>query len=139
VTRSLTFTVYGEPKAQGSKRAIVNRYTKKPVVIESGGEGLKDWRQDVKAEARKALATDGGAPLEGALKCRIVFWLRRPKSTKNTWPVTRPDLSKLARAVEDAMQDAGLFRDDSQLVIEHLSKHYTTEGPHASVTIEEIP
>ena len=139
MSRSLTFIVYGDAKPQGSKRAFVNRHTGKPAVVESAGAPLREWRQDVKAAARDALIQNGGVQLEGPLVLEVTFWLRRPKHTKNTWPVTRPDLSKLVRALEDAMQDAGLFRDDSQIVFENVSKQYTEEVPRAAVRIEELP
>lgn len=111
----ISFFVPGVPKPQGSKRAFVHRSTGRAVLIESAGAPLKDWRGDVKRFALDAM--NGQPPLQGPVGMLLEFRLPRPKShpkTKVTYPVTRPDLDKLARSVLDAVTSV-CFEDDSQV------------------------
>jgi Holliday junction resolvase RusA-like endonuclease len=58
-------------------------------------------------------------PLDGPLAVSMVFTLRKPASApkrRRTWPDRTPDLSKLARATEDALTDAGVWADDARVV-----------------------
>ena len=65
----------------------------------------------------------------------MVFTLPKPKSApkrRQTFPATKPDLSKLARSTEDAISDSGLWPDDAR-VVEYISlaKRYPGEGVDA--------
>jgi crossover junction endodeoxyribonuclease RusA len=120
--RSLSLTVLGDPKAQGSKRAILHRSTKRPILIESGGAPLRTWRQDIVAAAQEELNGDG--PLEGPVKVSLFFFMRSPKKPKAPLPITRPDADKLCRAVLDALTTAGVMRDDSQVTSLSARKRY---------------
>ena len=42
---------------------------------------------------------------------------------------TKPDLSKLVRATEDALVDGGLIKDDSCVFAMWATKRYATTGP----------
>jgi len=94
---------------------------------------LAQWRQAV---AQVAADAYNGPLLSGPVGLRLVFIRPRPKAFYGTgrnagrlkagapfWPTTRPDLLKLARAVEDALTGV-IWRDDAQIVVEHLSKKY---------------
>ena len=59
--------------------------------------------------------------------------LLRPAAPKH--PTTRPDVLKLARAIEDSLTGV-LWHDDSQIVSEHLRKHYG-EPARVVVTVQE--
>ncbi len=133
---SLSFTVYGDPVPQGSMRAFVVKG--KPVVTDGAGARLRTWRSEVVSAARAEI--DGQGPLAGALEVQMTFRLRRPKKPKDQRPIVRPDLSKLVRAVEDALVDAGVMGDDSQIVHEDVWKVYA-EGPvtpRISVIVKEM-
>lgn len=132
--RSLTFDVFGDAVPQGSKRAIVNRHTGKPAVIESGGARLRTWRSDVVAAARSAMSGQG--PFEGPVTLFVVFHLRRPKRPKNEVPIVRPDVDKLARGLLDALAAAGVFHDDAQVTDLSVRKRYSDE-PRAYVAVSE--
>lgn len=119
--------VHGNPKPQGSKRHVGNG-----VMIESC-KALRPWRTEVKLAALQAR---GAAPtLDGPLFARVVFTVPKPTSApkrRRTYPQTKPDLSKLLRAVEDALTDAGVWRDDARVVeFERLAKVYPDEDPEA--------
>jgi len=123
--------VLGGVAPQGSKNAFRNHTTGKIVMRESSAN-VKPWRDAVRSDAISARA---GAPtLDEPLVLDAVFTVTRPKSHYRTGrnahllrddAPTRPiaksapgDLSKLVRAVEDSLTDAGVIRDDS-LIIEY--------------------
>jgi len=102
---------YGTPAPQGSKRHVGGG-----VMVESSKK-LRPWREDVKQAG--LAAREAGAPcLDGPVAVRMVFTLPRPKSApkRRRHPDRTPDLSKLCRAVEDAITDAGLWADDARVV-----------------------
>lgn len=134
----LSFFVPGIPVSQGSKRAFVVKG--KPVLAESA-KGLGEWRSRVALAARQAMrkAYPSGdwwwkkEPLN--LTARFIF--PRPPSIpkKRKEHVVRPDLSKVLRAIEDAMTGI-VFGDDAQLVTVGVSKIYASETMAPGVEIE---
>lgn len=134
----ISFWVPGVPRPQGSKRAFVHKTTHKPVMVESSGAPLKDWRATVALAASEAMGFDD--PLEGPVLLTLRFFLQRPKShpkRRITWPTGRPDASKLARAVEDALTGI-CFKDDAQIVSLGVSKEWGLR-PGVEVEVELDP
>lgn len=135
----LHFTVPGIPRPQGSKRHVGNG-----VMVESS-KGLKDWRHAVTQAAWTYRLEHPAIDVPVSLRCD--FYLPRPKAHYAadgtvkpryalTRPGTRPDGSKLIRAVEDAITDAGLWRDDSLVVSGRWEKWYADgTGPGVEVLI----
>lgn len=141
----ISFTVIGDPKPAGSKRAFVNPKTGRAIVTDDSGKKGKAWRQDVISRATDAY---DGPLLDGPLQVTFTFYRERPKSHYRTgrfsgvlkdsapaFPTTRPDALKLARSVEDACSGV-LYRDDSQIVVEELRKRF---GSPARVEVEIRP
>jgi Holliday junction resolvase RusA-like endonuclease len=141
-TRAVNFRVYGTPKPQGSKRHVGNG-----VMIESGGEALRTWREDVKlaALAERELLDES---LIGPIDVRIYFHLRRPASHFRTgrnahllragapaYPYRKPDIDKLLRSTLDAITSAGLWGDDAQAVHVSMSKTYCQPDVAEGATI----
>jgi crossover junction endodeoxyribonuclease RusA len=123
------------PVTQGSMNGYVMR-TKtggmRARIVDQKETKLKPWREAVRSSAVDALA--GRQPLEGPVVVRIVFGLARPTSapkTRRTWPTGKRsgDLDKLARAVFDALTDAGVWLDDSQVVSAAIFKDFVGHGP----------
>ncbi|MGA4726273.1 RusA family crossover junction endodeoxyribonuclease [Micromonospora taraxaci] len=134
----ITITAYGQPAPQGSKRHVGNG-----VMVESS-KYVKPWREAVKAAALDVRGA-GWVSLDAPLVASMVFTFARPRGHYRTGrnahllrdtaparPATTPDLSKLIRSTEDALTDAGIWRDDAR-VVEYLetSKAYPGEGPLA--------
>ncbi len=106
------------------------------ITVSESSRHVGAWRDIVTRAARQRLA---GAPaMTGPLAAVMVFTLRRPASHFGTGrnaarlkdsapacPAGYPDLSKLIRAVEDALADAGVLADDSLIVrYDHAAKVY---------------
>ncbi|KAB8196227.1 RusA family crossover junction endodeoxyribonuclease [Nonomuraea phyllanthi] len=133
-----TITVFGTPAPQGSKRHVG-----KGVLVESSTR-LRPWREAVKQAALDVREQT----LQGPLSVEIAFTFNKPKSapkTKVTYPVTRSsgDLDKLCRAVLDALTDAGIMRDDSQVIELIAAKGYAGEDgeldiPGAVIEVREL-
>lgn len=143
----IRFTVVGRPEPGGSKTAFVINGR---AVVSDANKKVKGWRSQVADAASGAYA---GPLLDGPLEAEFTFFTPRPKSHyrsgKNAallkdsapeHPTTRPDALKLARAVEDALTGV-LYRDDSQIVNEHLHKRYGEPARCEAVvrTIAEAP
>ncbi|NUS58656.1 MAG: RusA family crossover junction endodeoxyribonuclease [Streptomycetaceae bacterium] len=134
----MSIVVHGSPAPQGSKRHVGGG-----VMIESSKK-VKPWRQDVKTTARLAIeARPDWQILDGPLAVAMVFTVRHRPASRPTWwpggvrwsktlmwrPASTPDLSKLLRATEDALTDAGVWRDDARVVeYRRLAKHYVGDG-----------
>lgn len=131
----IEFTVLGHPKTAGSKKSF-------PFHKKTGGLGVrvtddntktKVWQHEVKAAASEVFKAD---ILREPIEVTMTFVVPRPKSHfrsgKNSSllrdgmpiaPPTRPDVLKLARAVEDALTGI-IWHDDAQIVSEVLNKRY---------------
>ena len=105
----------------------------------------KPWQSDVKAFAYEAYK---GELLRGPLHVVMDFYMPRPKGhfsdkghlkgSAQPYPISRPDLLKVARSVEDAMSGV-VYNDDAQIIIEHLTKRYETDrGPGVEITVREV-
>lgn len=115
----VTFTVFGDPKPQGSKRHVG-----RGILVESGGQAFHDWRYDMTCGAREAMTAR--QPITGPVEVRATFSLKRPASAKKAgeYHAKRPDLDKLTRALLDALQAAGVVEDDSQVARLLVTKTY---------------
>jgi len=129
-TRSMIqFVVYGQPQPAGSKRAFQHRHTGRIIVTEDAKRS-RPWKDHVAQAAGEHM--NGQTLLDGPLLLELQFIVPRPKGhygarglrpSAPAFPTTRPDVLKLARAVEDAL--AGVcYRDDAQIVTELLAKNY---------------
>ena len=103
--------VPGLPIPQGSKTAFVRNG--RAVLVDSD-KRLKAWRKLMTEKLEAANA--GCEQLNGALSLQVIFFMPRPKTVKRDFPITAPDLDKLIRAVNDSATDAGIIKDDSQVI-----------------------
>jgi len=113
-TMKLEFFVQGEPKTQGSKRAIYNPKANR-TFVKNDNEKTGSWRSDVRNEAQKAVKQIGWKiPTRATgINVEMAFFFKRPKDhynskgfVKDSAPenhTKRPDIVKCARAVEDAL------------------------------------
>lgn len=132
----LVLAVVGTPAPQGSKRHVGHG-----VMVESSAK-VKPWRLAVEYAASSHMAHP--LLIDEPVRVQMVFTFLRPKghfrTGKNaelirdgmpTQPQGMPDLSKLIRSTEDALTDAGVWRDDARVVSIQAAKVYAGEHPDA--------
>lgn len=131
---TLSFVVFGTPAPQGSKN--VNKHG---AVYESS-KAVKPWREAVRLAAVEAKGMNW-TPFTGQVQLEVNFHFQRPKGHYGTGrnsarvkpsapraPLGPPDLSKLIRSTEDALTEAGIWRDDSVVVAIRADKFYNDHG-----------
>ena len=153
---ALVITVLGKPATQGSKRARpiykgrgdAKVFTGRVAQVEDNKEKHKAWREAVKEAATEALA--GRSRIEDApVHIAVVYCFDKPSSApkrRRTWPIKRSsgDIDKLQRATFDALTDAGVIKDDSQIVQVRADKVFTDDPdaplrtPGAVITVREV-
>lgn len=130
----LNLVIYGKAEPAGSKRWVPVKNSKRVRIIDANPKAA-DWKRWVADEA--ALVWKGQPLLtDTALLFHLVFYRPRPKSHyrtgkcagelkefHRTYPTTKPDLLKLARAIEDALTGI-VYRDDALICAETLRKFY---------------
>ena len=147
----IRFFVDGHPATAGSKKAFPlwagtgpDKRFVRSIIVDSSGANGKTWRESVRAAALTEF-TRGRPLLEGALALTLEFRALRPKwhfgarglkATAPKYPAKKPDVLKLARAVEDALTGI-VWRDDAQIVAETLRKSYA-ERPGVQVSIVQL-
>lgn len=134
----ITFTVYGEPVAQGRPRAST----------QGGFVRLYDPKKskDYKDYVRLAAAEHAPAGLlEGPLGMVLTVYRSIPKSFSKKKaalaedgeirPVSKPDVDNYLKGVKDALKGV-IWKDDSQVVEVFAQKRYSSR-PRIEVKIKE--
>lgn len=153
----ITITVYGTPAGQG-RISFFGRGR----AVHSNHKKLMPWRGAIVGAARDALmltfpcdivrvVDDKFVPiLLGAVTAEITITVPKPKSAPKrltSWPITRTssDIDHHARAVLDALTEARVWKDDSQVVELTIRKVYPGEGidaldePGAVIRLWPVP
>lgn len=130
---SIRIVVYGSPAPQGSKSFMGLAKNGRAILAESSKK-VRPWRQDVKLAAEQLRSELGLQVLDEPLLVRMTFTLPKPLSAPKrqvVFPSKLPDLSKLVRSTEDALTDAGIWRDDARVIECTAAKRYPGEGVDA--------
>jgi len=137
--QTITFTVYGEPVAQGRPRfstqgGFARAYDPKK---------SKDFKQYVKLAAsdhRPQSLLDGPLALEvKVFKSSLKSFSQKKKKAAEVGelrPLTKPDVDNFVKGIKDALKSI-IWKDDSQVVDLHVSKWYS-ENPRVEVTVSEV-
>lgn len=136
MTPRLSFFAAGKPEPQGSIRAFVKGG--RPILT-SDNPAVKQWRDIIGWEARRC---PDCRMFDGPVAVTATFWLARPASVsakRRPFPVVKPDLDKLARALLDAITGV-LIRDDAQVCELTALKLYASPGgsPGVAVTVKAL-
>lgn len=142
----VTFEVYSDPAPQGSKttwsRKDGSRFTRE------SSKRVKPFRADVRAAASEAF--DGRPAFPGPVELQVICIQRRPashfgtgrnagrlKPSAPTLKITSPDLSKIVRAVEDALNGVA-FIDDARVARIIAEDTYAPVGSTPRVRIAVV-
>ena len=123
--------VHGIPASQGSKK-FVGRTKEGRGILADASKRTKPWRRDVMDAAISA-----NLRVAGPVRLGLAFTFPRPKSLSSPKKAAlphsvKPDVSKLARAVEDALVEAGVIDDDARIQgYDFLEKFYPGQGDRA--------
>lgn len=134
----LIFTVTGEPRPQGSKRAFYNKHSGRAMIVEDNTK-LRPWRQEVTAcamEAKRAEPDFVKFPRGTPVALHVEFSFLRPADRKYRnaiYKPVKPDIDKLLRGILDALTGV-LFEDDSQVAMVLATKCFG-EVPGARICI----
>lgn len=130
---AVVLQVFGTPGPQGSKNGFAvskkgkggqRVYTGKVAMTESSKK-VKPWRDAVKAIAEATVLPEHRPLLDGPLVADLVLTLARPQRPKHpVYPITYPDLSKLARSTEDALTGVAWADDARVIAYRRLDKVY---------------
>lgn len=133
------FRVWGNPVPQGSMKSYGPGRT-----VADNHKVLYPWRDKIAATIRQQVR--GVYPIfpQGTpVILSAAFTLQAPQSvrkTKPNYPVVKPDLDKLLRALCDGITGSGLWADDNQaLMFRNVSKTYTANVLGASDSALSAP
>lgn len=134
----ITFTVYGEPVAQGRPRAS----TQGGFVRLYDPKKSKDYKDYVRLAAAEHAPA---ALLEGPLGMVLTVYRSIPKSFSKKKaalaedgeirPVSKPDMDNYLKGVKDALKGV-IWKDDSQVVEVFAQKRYSAR-PRIEVKIKQ--
>lgn len=140
----IEFLVRGIPGTAGSKKFVGMSKAGRGIIIDSAGKKGKDWRNLVASTAQGIF--DETPPLSGPISLTVVFKmpyrkgdLRKDGTPKPSAPyhhTTKPDSTKMLRAVEDALTGIAWI-DDAQIAIQSVEKFYS-ETPGAFISIQPL-
>lgn len=143
MTDLLRAIIPGTPQPQGSKRVFRSGY------MTEDNPKLKPWRADAITYLQSAAEAYDAAtvPITTPVSVEATFYYSRPashfgtgrnadrlKASAPTYKHTTPDLDKLARALGDALTQAGILRDDALIVRWTLVKRWA-DVPYTEVRI----
>lgn len=123
----ISFFVVGRPAPQQRPRLNKN----------------KEWLYSPKSEFYKAVVKTAGAyapktPISKPVRLALKFCYEPPKNRRGEiYKTSRADLDNLEKAVMDALTEAGIWQDDSLIVVKLTGKVYK-DVPGVSVTVETL-
>jgi Holliday junction resolvase RusA-like endonuclease len=131
----LKFWVPGHPKTKGSLRVLNSGRLSGRAVLQDT-PASKRWRALVVYAAQIAMRGETQAwPLDGPVRVDVEYWLP-VKDEAALIAQGAGDKDKLDRNIYDALQDAGVFANDSQVVDGQSTKAVAQgQGPGARIVV----
>lgn len=134
--KSFTFFVAGTPRPQPRPRFVRGR------VVSTADPKAKLWRAAVDRAVRLAIsASQRVVPLfDGPVRLTAVFAFAPSRGNEHLldYPHThKPDADNLLKLVEDVMEGAGVFKNDSQVTTPHMQKWWGSK-PGVQIMVEDM-
>lgn len=127
----IRFRVEGKAQTKGSAKGFVGRSKttgKLRAFIVNDNTANKSWAKTVAVEAARHRPS---TLLTGPIGVQYLFIRKRPHRPRCPCPITKPDLDKLVRSLNDALTGI-IWKDDAQVIQSSESKVY---GDHEAVEI----
>ena len=125
----MTIIIHGTPKAQPRVKAY-RRGAHAGVYTPSTADA---WKEQVMLAA----GLYRGQFTTGPLRLEVEFFLPRSKAHKHDdYVAVKPDLDNLLKSTMDALSQAGVWRDDAQVVAVVASKRYEAENREIGAVIK---
>lgn len=120
---------------QSVKFRVVQNEGRKPWVQTYQPASVRHYQTNARkhfSDHWKSPRDDGAAVcIEGPLDLDICIWVLRPR-TKSVrrfpYPDVQPDLDNYEKPITDALADAGVIRNDGQIVSKKTAKRYAPAG-----------
>jgi len=113
----MTLVIHGKPAPQPRVRAYRRG--------EHAGVYTPSMADAWKGQVMLAAGLYRGQFTTGPLRLEVEFYLPRPQARKNDdYVAVKPDLDNLLKSTMDALTNAGVWRDDSQVAAVVMSKRY---------------
>jgi crossover junction endodeoxyribonuclease RusA len=78
-------------------------------------------------------------PLTGPLFLSVTWLFPKGKAHRHgEWRVTRPDTDNLEKMLKDCMTHCGFWKDDAQVVREHVEKRWSEDPVGIEIEITEL-
>ena len=128
---TISFTVPGKPVPMARPR-VTSHGTYTPAKC-------KEYKTVVGILAAHAMRKAQAELFEDEpLECYVRFVFPLPKSRKNPWATSKPDLDNLYKSVTDGMIGI-VYKDDAQIVRATIEKTYTVNGEGgAEISVQTI-
>jgi len=97
------------PAPRPRARAIITRG--RPIATVYNPSEYKKWLADAQEQLIQQLGPDH--PITGPVAVNLVVTVQKPKTSKLPFP--KPDIDNFVKAVLDAMTDAQVWEDDTQV------------------------
>lgn len=117
--------------AQESKVAVVKN---KPIYYKP--EKVKEAKQ-VLIKHLKPFKPE--VALDGPIRLDVIWRFPKGKRHKHfEWRVTKPDTDNLEKMLKDCMSEVGFWKDDAQVVVEHVEKVWSDEPTGIAIEINVL-
>jgi Holliday junction resolvase RusA-like endonuclease len=138
MSNHLVFTVPGQPFGKGSVR--LGTVKGRPVAFKDAK--TVNYMDRVCFYAQSAMRKGNGHPWSGAVAVELELYLKRPakllrkKDRSDAFPAPqKPDIDNACKGIFDAMRNAGVYRDDKQIVSLKVTKWWCEKDSEDMPTV----
>lgn len=125
--RQASLCIFQDPVAKGRAKFTRSGFLYTPAKTRKS-------EASIKTEMRSAFTDE---PFDNAIKVKIIFNLKRPKSVKRMYPAVKPDIDNYIKQIFDSGNGI-LWVDDSLICSLYTTKQYSEGEAMIEINIEEI-